>query len=198
MILWINGTFGSGKTTLSYELNYLIDHSLRYDPELLGEHLMKTIPKRIAENDFQHYKAWREMVVSVLSELSAKMPDTLIIVPMTLTNKKYRQEIFCELSGNGIQVAEVILTISADKLIENLKSRHENTKSWAFKQFKNKEKEIEACLDVNKLCVDNLLIDEVVQKVAKMFDFPLGKDKRNQLSKWIMRKFLYKRKDSFV
>lgn len=37
MIIWINGSFGIGKTTISYELNKKIINSFIYDPEMAGE-----------------------------------------------------------------------------------------------------------------------------------------------------------------
>lgn len=45
MILWINGAFGSGKTTIAYELNRRIQDSYVYDPENVGYFLRKNAPK---------------------------------------------------------------------------------------------------------------------------------------------------------
>ena len=47
LILWINGAFGSGKTTISYELNRRIPNSFVYDPENIGFFIRKNIPKQI-------------------------------------------------------------------------------------------------------------------------------------------------------
>ncbi|MCW6093420.1 hypothetical protein LAV60_09570 [Clostridium sporogenes] len=37
MIIWINGSFGIGKTTISNELNKKIINSFIYDPEMAGD-----------------------------------------------------------------------------------------------------------------------------------------------------------------
>lgn len=37
MLLWINGSFGVGKTTISNELHKKIKESFIYDPEMAGE-----------------------------------------------------------------------------------------------------------------------------------------------------------------
>ena len=36
MIIWINGSFGSGKTQAAYELNKRIENSFVFDPENAG------------------------------------------------------------------------------------------------------------------------------------------------------------------
>ncbi|MDG3135252.1 adenylyl-sulfate kinase [Streptococcus suis] len=39
MIIWLNGPFGVGKTTLANILHKRIENSYLYDPELLGDFL---------------------------------------------------------------------------------------------------------------------------------------------------------------
>jgi adenylylsulfate kinase-like enzyme len=53
MIIWINGTFGSGKTTTAYELHKRVENSFVFDSERFGFVLMKNVPKEIAKADFQ-------------------------------------------------------------------------------------------------------------------------------------------------
>ena len=45
MIIWINGTFGAGKTTTACELHKRKPNSTVYDPERFGYVLMANIPK---------------------------------------------------------------------------------------------------------------------------------------------------------
>ncbi|MCE5171890.1 tunicamycin resistance protein [Paenibacillus profundus] len=187
MILWINGTFGAGKTTLSYELDYLLPDSMRYDPEDLGSHLMNVIPAEVAENDFQHYLAWREMVVSVLTELSSRLPQKTIIVPMTLTNQLYREQIFGGLKDNGIDSKEIVLDISNEKLLVNLSSRGEGADSWPYKQFSIKRQEI-ADIQAFKINVDDLTIDDVVNEVVDKMNLSVIDDPRTEVEKEKMRK----------
>ena len=49
MIIWINGTFGSGKTTTAYELHNRIKHSFVYDPERFGYVLMANVLRRFRQ-----------------------------------------------------------------------------------------------------------------------------------------------------
>lgn len=50
MIIWINGSFGVGKTTVAEKLKDKIDKSIIYDPEKIGMFLSNTLPTK--ENDF--------------------------------------------------------------------------------------------------------------------------------------------------
>ncbi|MBN6885835.1 adenylate kinase family enzyme [Cytobacillus horneckiae] len=195
MILWINGTFGSGKTTLSYELNDRIEGSFRYDPEKLGSHLMRTIPANVAENDFQKYQAWRTMVCSMILELSMRLQGKIIIVPMTLTNKDYRHEIFSALKSNGLEVHEVLLEIKEDKLLKLLQSRMETKSSWAYKQFEYKKNEIKQ-IDTFKLDVNERSIDDVAETVISHFNLPARADQRGILQKKCKR-MINKFRESF-
>ncbi len=44
MIIWLNGTFGSGKTSVTKELNSIIKNSYIYDPENVGFLIRDNIP----------------------------------------------------------------------------------------------------------------------------------------------------------
>ncbi len=44
MIIWINGTFGVGKTTVSNELHKKLKDSFVYDPEKAGEFIWDNSP----------------------------------------------------------------------------------------------------------------------------------------------------------
>ena len=54
MIIWINGAFGSGKTTTAIEIERRLKNSFLYDPENIGYFLRRNMPKEIwAVDDFQ-------------------------------------------------------------------------------------------------------------------------------------------------
>src|SRR5690625_6956548 len=72
MIIWINGTFGAGKTTTAYELHKRLPHSTVYDPERFGYVLMANIPKDISKGDFQDYPLWREANFQLLKQIRSE------------------------------------------------------------------------------------------------------------------------------
>ncbi|WP_153049031.1 adenylyl-sulfate kinase, partial [Streptococcus suis] len=61
MIIWLNGPFGVGKTTLANILHKRIENSYLYDPELLGDFLQHKLPQTVCPEDFQDYSVWRQI-----------------------------------------------------------------------------------------------------------------------------------------
>lgn len=62
MIIWINGTFGAGKTTTAYELVKRLEKAFVFDPERFGYVLMKNIPPALQKDDFQDFPLERDQL----------------------------------------------------------------------------------------------------------------------------------------
>src|SRR5580692_1655473 len=119
MIIWLNGGFGAGKTTLAGELGKRLPDAVVYDPEEVGLMLWKWVTPN---GDFQHLPSWRELVVATALSLRRHHADTLV-VPMSLIRDAYRAEILGGLADAGEQVLHVFLEASADVLKERLNAR---------------------------------------------------------------------------
>ena len=110
MIVWVNGTFGVGKTTTARELRELLPGSALFDPELIGTGLRRLLPTEVYQSvtDFQDHPAWRQLVpataVALLSQLSGPL-----IVPMSLLRQDYRDEIFGAIASRRVPVHHVLL-----------------------------------------------------------------------------------------
>lgn len=120
MIIWINGAFGSGKTTLSEELKRRRPDFLLFDPEYIGIVLSKFVS--VPSGDFQDLPSWREVVAGVIVSLQ-RHHAKVIIVPMTLVNEKYFKEIMDTLRSNGINVRHFFLEVSAEELKRRIEER---------------------------------------------------------------------------
>ena len=72
MIVWINGPFGVGKTTLAVELAARIENSFIFDPEEVGFMIRKLTPPSKQLADFQDYPLWRELVVKTILYATAE------------------------------------------------------------------------------------------------------------------------------
>lgn len=59
MIIWLNGTFGVGKTTTSAELVRLIPEAHFFDPEQVGVMLRRHATGLPKVGDFQDWALWR-------------------------------------------------------------------------------------------------------------------------------------------
>ncbi len=128
MIIWINGGFGAGKTTLAEELRRRLPDAVVYDPEDVGLMLWKWMRPN---GDFQHLPSWRELVVATALSLRRHHADTLI-VPMSLIRDAYRAEILGGLADAGEDVLHVFLDVDAGVLRERLNARvtHPDNPEW--------------------------------------------------------------------
>jgi 8-oxo-dGTP pyrophosphatase MutT (NUDIX family)/predicted kinase len=125
VIVWLNGSFGAGKTTTARELVELIPNSTLFDPEVIGgtltHHLLP--PKRLAEvGDFQDLPIWRRLVIDTAAALLAELGGTLV-VPMTLLRQDYRDEIFGGLAARRIKVRHILLAPAETILRERIAGR---------------------------------------------------------------------------
>lgn len=126
MIVWINGAFSAGKTSVACELIDLIPNSTLYDPELIGGGLRTMLPqKKLAEvTDFQDLPIWRRLVVDTAAALLAELSGVLV-VPMTLLRQDYRDEMFGGLASRRIPVRHVLLTAEETILRQRIAAREE-------------------------------------------------------------------------
>jgi adenylylsulfate kinase-like enzyme len=70
VIVWLNGTVGCGKTTITAaELRSLIQSSRLFDPETVGSMLRPNLSDHPV-CDFQHWLPWRRLVVATVMELA--------------------------------------------------------------------------------------------------------------------------------
>jgi hypothetical protein len=127
VIIWINGGFGAGKTTLAAELHRRLPDAVVYDPEDVGLMLWKWLPPN---GDFQHLPSWRELVIATALSLRRHHAETLI-VPMSLIRDAYRAEILGGLAAAGEEVRHIFLAADAAVLRERLNARMpEPGKEW--------------------------------------------------------------------
>ncbi|MFB7637017.1 NUDIX domain-containing protein [Streptomyces sp. NPDC056149] len=126
MIVWLNGTFGAGKTTAAHELLDLLPGSTLYDPELLGSGLRLMLPAKRFEqvDDYQDLPSWRRLVVDTAAALLTEVPGPLV-TPMTLLRQEYRDEIFGALAARRIPVVHVLLHAEETILRERIAHREE-------------------------------------------------------------------------
>ncbi|MGO4453756.1 AAA family ATPase [Arthrobacter sp. RAF14] len=119
MIVWINGTHGSGKTTTAPLVQRLIPGSRVFDAEKVGETLMDLSPGLPETDNFQHWPPWRTLVVETARQVLDYTGGTLII-PMTVLVEEYWREISTGLAGHGIPVRQVVLHADPETLRERI------------------------------------------------------------------------------
>ncbi|MFF7216159.1 AAA family ATPase [Streptomyces sp. NPDC008238] len=108
MIIWLNGTFGAGKTTTCAHLERLVPGAHVFDTEQVGFMLRHTLARAVPVRDFQEWPPWRALTVASLAQLHGYLGGTLI-VPQTVLVEEYWREIARGLEQSGLPVRHFVL-----------------------------------------------------------------------------------------
>jgi len=192
MILWINGAFGAGKTTIAQELNRRLPNSFIYDPENVGYFIRRNTNGLFSEGDFQDIPLWREMNYKIL-KMIAKKYDGIVIVPMTLVNPVYYREIIEKIISDGFELHHYILYVKHDEIKRRLKERmlpFIGNEDFALDA-------IDRCIDffdnhIRDVTIDteNMSINNVVEKIADLSSLTLSRGRRTPWSKFFHRLYI--------
>jgi hypothetical protein len=121
MLVWINGPFGGGKTQTAYEVHRRLPGSVVCDPEHVGFGLHRMMPADL-RGDFQDLPAWRQGVYEVL-DLALSKHEGAVIVPMTIVEPRYFQEIIGRLRERGHDVRHFSLLADRATVLRRLRER---------------------------------------------------------------------------
>ena len=123
MIVWINGGFGSGKSTLTQQLTARRPDAIVFDPEYVGYMLRQFVP--VPTGDFQDLASWREIVAASVLSVHRHHAE-LLIVAMTLVNERYYREIIGHVRQEQTELLHVFLDVPADELRRRIEQRVES------------------------------------------------------------------------
>ena len=172
MLIWINGAFGAGKTHTAFELHRRVPNSHVADPELIGFAIHRMLPAT-ARVDFQDRPQWRSAVVSTLTDVVVAH-DGPVIVPMTLVNPDYFDEIMAGLVAAGIEVRHFALIASPETLRKRLRTRVGyllgrvvgRDETWAMAQIDRCVAALATDRFAEHIATDDRGIDDVVEEIA--------------------------------
>ncbi|WP_354597137.1 AAA family ATPase [Streptomyces sp. JL1001] len=119
MIIWLNGTFGAGKTTTAKEVISLLPDSRLFDTETVGWMLRHVLG--VPENDFQDFPPWRGLVVETARQVLDHVGGTLVVTQTVLV-EAYWQEIREGLAKAGVPVHHFLLHTDRDTLVERIET----------------------------------------------------------------------------
>ena len=172
MLIWINGAFGSGKTQTAFELHRRSPGSHVADPELIGCGIHRMLPAH-ARNDFQDRPQWRAAVVATLADAVAAH-DGPVLVPMTLVNAEYFDEIMGGLADAAVRVSHFSLQASPATLERRLRTRSAywigravgRPETWALQQIPRCVSALATERFAEHIPTDDRPIDDVVEDIA--------------------------------
>jgi predicted kinase len=115
VIIWLNGAFGAGKSTVAGALLTRLPAAQFADPETLGR-VLQRITRAPA---YQDLALWRRLVRWVLRlrhAMGNRVHPNVVVVPMTLLRPEYRVEILGGLRRARLRVVQVVLTVPEPEL----------------------------------------------------------------------------------
>lgn len=118
MIVWINGTFGAGKTTTSRELAALLPNARIFDSETVG-YLLRPVLSDVTARDFQDHPPWRALVVETAAQVLGYVGGTLV-VPQTVLVRPYWRELTEGFTRVGIPVRHFVLHAGSAELARRI------------------------------------------------------------------------------
>lgn len=189
MILWLNGSFGAGKTTVAHELQRRLPDAFVYDPENVGYFLRKNAPEVCRTEDFQDVPLWRDFNYETLKWIAGTYPG-VILVPMTLNRQQYFDEIIGRLVRDGVVVHHVILWAGRETLLKRLGKRslgRLSREEFAVRAIGKSLAFFATRPEGEKILTDDLTVDQVVEAVAARWGLALKEDGRSGLKKRLDR-----------
>jgi predicted kinase len=130
LVVWINGAFGVGKTAVADELVGSLPDAVLFDPEALGVMLRAVVPVDEQTDDFQDIAAWRATTLAAVVSL-ARSRRGVVVVPMTLVNDQYFDEIVGGVRRAGVRLLHVSLVAPAAVVADRLEARS-STERWGL------------------------------------------------------------------
>lgn len=174
MVLWINGAFGVGKTSVAEQICRIVSPSHLYDPEQVGYFLWDNFPPEMSRRgDFQHIPLWRQFNYQILQYLSEKYQGT-IVVPMTIYRRAYHDEILGELGRAGVQIRSVILTASGPTILERLAQRGEGADSWAARHIDRCLQAFEGSIPGERIDTEGRGVGEIAEDIVRRIGTQAG------------------------
>ena len=141
MILFINGPFGVGKTSVARLLVERLPNAMLYDPEVIGYVLRRTPGLIRKVDDYQEYALWRGLVVAAARVLRATSARTLVI-PMTVWRRDSFDPIITGLRRVDPALYCFRLTASRGVLAHRISSDSEDRKAYEWRMS-----HVEVCLE---------------------------------------------------
>ena len=158
MLLWLNGAFGAGKTSVAEALCRRLPDAFLYDPENAGQFLRQNLPGSLCPwENFQDDPLWRQFNAVMLARLAAH--SGWVVVPMTVTNPQYWLELTALLQEQDL--CTFVLWAAPDTLKARLAGRGDGADSWPVRQITRCCRELQR-MPGRVIPTDHLTVEQVI------------------------------------
>lgn len=121
MVIFINGSFGIGKTTVSRLLVQQLPRGVLFDPELIGVVLLRLLGPWRRVDDFQDLGIWRKSSITLIN-LICRLRG-VVVVPMAFSNESYLRQFLTDVRRRDSETFHFCLTAPLPIVRERLRSR---------------------------------------------------------------------------
>jgi hypothetical protein len=121
VVIFINGSFGIGKTVVSQLLVQQLRHSVLFDPEPIGVALLRLMRTWRRVDDFQDLNVWREISTHFIGFICRFRRS--VVVPMAFSNEAYLRQFVTYVRERGNETFHFCLTAPLAIVQERLRSR---------------------------------------------------------------------------
>ncbi len=135
MVIFINGSFGIGKTTVARVLRERLPHSTIFDPEPIGIALLKLTSLRPSArvDDFQDLRLWSSVSVRAIGLI--RSVRQIVIVPMAFSNVSYLQRFLSYMRSRDSATFHFCLTAPLAVVRERLAAREvHGASAWQLRR----------------------------------------------------------------
>ena len=134
MILWIDGPYGVGKSTLAEALHGLRPESFVFDAEEVGNAVRDNLPMNTYSDVFEGYPLWFEFCSELLLEISKSFWGD-IFVPMTLIYPDSFEKIAAPLREYGTDIRHILLESDYETVRGRILERGEDEDCWCIENI---------------------------------------------------------------
>lgn len=179
MVIWIDGTYGIGKTAVSMKIKEQfpdcemeILESDIYAEETLKEvieeakkhNCMPDIGGTLPQNNIRFLTKFKDII-----EERAKDENKKLLVDMSLTMKVCKENLFEVLVNKGIKIIHIILEADEETIAERIKKDGQREKMVALNELKSNLKFLDAnYADAIRISTDNKSIEDIAHEVIQV------------------------------
>lgn|SRR5699024_664395 len=175
-LVFVNGPFGVGKSSVVDLLSQRITNSIVIDPEKVGHMLWSQLPNSLHEDEFELEPLWPPMS-RLLIDLARRTYDRTLLVPMTIARPEVFDLIVGGLRDNGHRVRNFTLlatpTTVRRRLKERMRDRGEQPDRWGELSWEGLQ--IKRCLQslrrprfARHICTEDQSADEVAGLITAL------------------------------
>ncbi len=115
-------------------ISKLLPNSFIFDPEQAGYYVRENIPDNLKKYDFQDHSIWRLINRELIRYIDSEYQGN-IIIPMTISNESYFNEITEPLIATGKHFFHFTLLAELQTIKERIGDRDQETKNWCLSHY---------------------------------------------------------------